>query len=243
MIKPIIFCDFDGTITTRDTTDAILEAFAAPEWRDVEARWLEGKIGSRECLREQMRLVGAGPAELEELIQSISVTPGFSDFAEEFLDRGFPFHILSDGFDWVIERAMARPELARKGLPGRFRIASSHLEIRENFMITTFPHASVHCTHGCATCKPQWIKNESPGFAPVVFIGDGESDRHAIGCAELVFAKKGRSLAQFCAAHTLPFIPFEDFSDVQRELRAALAELASGTLTSPPLILSLESES
>jgi 2-hydroxy-3-keto-5-methylthiopentenyl-1-phosphate phosphatase len=85
------------------------------------------------------------------------------------------------------------------------------------------------------------MKNESRGYAPVVFIGDGDSDRHAVACAEIVFAKK--SLAQFCASRNIPYIPFETFSDVQRELRAALTALATGTIASPPLILSLESES
>jgi 2-hydroxy-3-keto-5-methylthiopentenyl-1-phosphate phosphatase len=43
-----VFVDFDGTISLEDTTDVILERFADPEWRKVEAEWLAGIIGSRE---------------------------------------------------------------------------------------------------------------------------------------------------------------------------------------------------
>src|SRR5438105_2768469 len=34
-----VFCDFDGTITQIDGTDAVLERFALPEWRDWESLW------------------------------------------------------------------------------------------------------------------------------------------------------------------------------------------------------------
>ena len=45
----ILSCDFDGTLTLNDTVDAILEAFAEPEWTEVEAEWAAGRIGSRDC--------------------------------------------------------------------------------------------------------------------------------------------------------------------------------------------------
>ncbi|PYS76594.1 MAG: phosphatase, partial [Acidobacteria bacterium] len=45
---PILFLDFDGTISERDAIDAMLEAFAAPEWLAVEEEWQAGRIGSRE---------------------------------------------------------------------------------------------------------------------------------------------------------------------------------------------------
>jgi 2-hydroxy-3-keto-5-methylthiopentenyl-1-phosphate phosphatase len=33
----VVFLDFDGTITLRDASDAILDAFADPEWGALEA--------------------------------------------------------------------------------------------------------------------------------------------------------------------------------------------------------------
>src|SRR5438876_1154800 len=50
-ITPTIFLDFDGTITRRDAIDAILDAYADPQWLDIEDAWKSGRIGSRECLR------------------------------------------------------------------------------------------------------------------------------------------------------------------------------------------------
>ena len=53
------FIDFDGTITLEDVVDRVLDRFASGEWKKVEREWVEGKIGSRECLSRQMSLVSA----------------------------------------------------------------------------------------------------------------------------------------------------------------------------------------
>jgi 2-hydroxy-3-keto-5-methylthiopentenyl-1-phosphate phosphatase len=243
-MKPIVFCDFDGTITLQDTTDLILESFADPAWKGVEERWLAGEIGSRECLREQMSLVRASEEQLGKLVDAVAVDPYFLEFAGECVNRGFPFHILSDGFDWVIRRTLARPELNVSGLVRGFHISASQLVIREQFMITSFPHGSVHCTHGCATCKPQIIRNEGRDHSPVIFIGDGTSDHHAASCADIVFARKAKSLSTFCSERRIPHIPYEDFKTIQQELRQKLLALEAGEAIAPkPLILSYETES
>jgi len=44
----IVFLDFDGTITQRDATDVILEAYADPGWLRIEEEWKAGRIGSRD---------------------------------------------------------------------------------------------------------------------------------------------------------------------------------------------------
>jgi len=55
---PILFLDFDGTISRRDAVDAILETYADPKWLTFEAEWSAGRIGSRDCLRAQMSSCG-----------------------------------------------------------------------------------------------------------------------------------------------------------------------------------------
>src|SRR5882724_7363024 len=69
----IIFFDFDGTITKRDTTDAVLEAFAMPPWQDIEEDWVAGRIGSRECMTRQLALVKASESDLNALLDSLEI--------------------------------------------------------------------------------------------------------------------------------------------------------------------------
>ena len=66
--RPVVFLDFDGTISRCDVVDAILEAYADPGWLQIEATWQAGGIGSRECLRAQMSLVRATRASLDRLL-------------------------------------------------------------------------------------------------------------------------------------------------------------------------------
>src|SRR5947209_2712668 len=48
---PVVFLDFDGTITRRDVTAVILESYAGESWLEVERRWRAGQIGSRGEMR------------------------------------------------------------------------------------------------------------------------------------------------------------------------------------------------
>ena len=48
--------DFDGTLSVRDTVDAMLEKFAGPEWETVEEEWL----GTDELIVEPAKDVVAG---------------------------------------------------------------------------------------------------------------------------------------------------------------------------------------
>src|SRR2546427_23780 len=110
-ISPTIFLDFDGTITTRDVTDAILERFADPDWLRVEEAWKTGLIGSRECLTAQMALVRATQRQINSLLDDIDIDTGFVKLLTWCSTRRVPLHIVSDGFDYCIERILGRPSL------------------------------------------------------------------------------------------------------------------------------------
>src|SRR5690349_16977156 len=113
--RPTLFLDFDGTISQRDAVDAILEEFADPRWLAVEEQWKAGRIGSRECLRAQMALVRATPAEVDALLGSIKVDRGFAPLLETCEALGVPVHIVSDGMNYCIRRVLAAagPRVAR----------------------------------------------------------------------------------------------------------------------------------
>jgi Uncharacterized conserved protein, possibly involved in methylthioadenosine recycling len=81
MMQWHIVCDFDGTITRTDVIDNILQRFADPDWEAIEEQWLQGEIGSRECLSRQLSLVKATPAELLAYFDTVEIDPDFPDFA------------------------------------------------------------------------------------------------------------------------------------------------------------------
>lgn len=216
-----LFLDFDGTITRRDATDAILEAFADPAWLEIERAWLAGHIGSRECLRAQMALVSAQAAEVDALLDGIEVDPGLETLFDTCAVRGIPLHIISDGFDYCIRRILSRPD---RGLLPRLassQIVSSGLAPgqREGHWRTTFAHPQEPCEHDCATCKPAAMKRLAAGDV-MVFIGDGLSDQHAAALADIVFAKD--KLRSFCESAGIPYTPYETLDDVGRAVERML---------------------
>jgi 2-hydroxy-3-keto-5-methylthiopentenyl-1-phosphate phosphatase len=210
--KPILFLDFDGTISCADVVDRILERHADRTWLDVEEQWRSGQIGSRECLARQMALVSARPAELDALVDAVEIDEGFPALLEVCDANDLPVHIISDGFDYCIERILARVPPGRYRRPDLARVYASHLEPAGDVRWSvTFPFAN-GCEHGCATCKPAVMQALNPASVPALFVGDGLSDRYAAAAASVVFAKS--ALAVWCGEHEIAHVPYVNLGDV-----------------------------
>ena len=149
---PIVFCDFDGTITQLDVTDQILSQLAHPSWREIEQQWMQGLIGSRECLERQIALVDAPVEELHAAIDSVALDSDFTAFCKFARKKRLPLYILSDGFDYVIRRVLKRAGVDRHFKSGTNLFASA-LRVEGRRLVPSFPHLPAPCAHGCATCK------------------------------------------------------------------------------------------
>src|SRR5258708_37954708 len=104
---PILFLDFDGTISRRDAVDAILETYADPKWLTFEAEWSAGRIGSRDCLRTQMPLVRASRKQIDALLAEIGIDEYLVPLLEVCAMQYMPTHIICDGFDYCISRILS----------------------------------------------------------------------------------------------------------------------------------------
>ncbi len=233
--EPIIFCDFDGTITQLDVTDQILSELAHPSWREIEREWMLGLIGSRECLERQIALVNAPAEELHGAIDAVPIDPHFAAFCKFARRKHWPVYVVSDGFDYAIHRV-----LKGAGVEKYFRsdstLFASALRVDGRKLTLSFPHSPQPCAHGCATCKAALINRLREGRRPVVFVGDGMSDRFAVEVADVVFAK--RQLLAHCRANGIACHPFETFKDVQNGLEKLLAPLPVRRLRQAAVALS-----
>jgi 2,3-diketo-5-methylthio-1-phosphopentane phosphatase len=225
-MTPTIFSDFDGTISQVDVTDLVLTQLAHPSWREVEQEWSRGQIGSRECLERQMALVDTSKKEFHALVDSVPIDPGFGKFYKFIQRHELPFYVVSDGFDLVIRRVLKNVGLNGPLHNGR-HLFSSALKLKGRRMETAFPHAGPPCEHDCATCKVEVIRRVRNNGNPVVFIGDGLSDRFAAQAADIVFAK--RQLLTFCHENDIACTPFETFAEIETKL-APLVERDSDLL-------------
>jgi len=222
--KAILFLDFDGTISSSDAVDVILEAYADPKWLVFEEEWRAGRMGSRDCLRAQMALVRATHDELNTLLDQIPVDEGLSPLLEMCAAHDVPVHIVSDGFDYCIHRILSRAGDSLQSLLQGVRIAASGLESRGHLWRTAFPFFHQTCAHGCATCKPAVMRLLNRTNAPALFVGDGLSDRYAAESANLVFAKN--DLARYCRGQSIEHISYNNLEDVAVHLEGWLAARA-----------------
>jgi 2,3-diketo-5-methylthio-1-phosphopentane phosphatase len=197
-----VFVDFDGTVSVGDTTDLILDTFADASWRTVEADWVAGRIGSRECLARQIDLIHASPQALDAFASQSAIDRHFPAFLAMCRRLGLPVTIVSDGLDRI-----ASAMLTRAGL--NIPVTANHLEWRgDDRWRLGFPHARADCRAAAGHCKCATLTAESDVLR--VLVGDGRSDFCAATIADLVIAKG--ALAEHCRQHGIGFAPFQDFA-------------------------------
>jgi len=206
----VIFCDFDGTITTEDTIDKLLEIYADKKWLEIEELWEEGKIGSKECLERQLDCINNFSEELlNEFIDSIKIDNTFIEFIHNIKAQNIDFYIISDGFKLFIEKI-----LEKNGIKD-IKIFSNRITLDNDKLIASFPHNRTACEAQAGMCKCNTIKNIALE-RKIIYIGDGRSDMCASKHADILYAKK--KLADYCSNRSIDFIKFENFNDVQQSL-------------------------
>jgi 2,3-diketo-5-methylthio-1-phosphopentane phosphatase len=205
--------DFDGTIARDDPTDRLLERFAHPAWRDIEAEWQAGKTSSRRCMQQQATLLRATPHDLDAAIRSIGIDPSFHGFVAFCRQRRIGVKIVSDGFDRVVGAVLKRAGLSLPFFANRLVWQGGdrwRLEL---------PHASAGCRSEAANCKCSHAAQQGRR----VVIGDGRSDFCMAAGADYVIAKD--VLLDFCRSRVLPHAPFSDFGDASKRLAEWLDRL------------------
>jgi 2-hydroxy-3-keto-5-methylthiopentenyl-1-phosphate phosphatase len=193
--------DWDGTVTERDTLVEVILRFGD---RGVFER-AEAELGRQLTLHEVIALeVQTLEASLEEmadhLVASVPVRPGFRALAE----RHGPM-IVSAGFHELIEPVLARERVA--------------LEVRANRLERNGSgwRARFRDTSPCAVCGEACKRAAVlDGNGPVIFVGDGVSDRCAALGASRVFARDG--LARWLDAQGAAYEPWDDFEQVSERL-------------------------
>lgn len=207
-----IACDFDGTITRVDTLHLIVETFAAEgAWSAIEPRLRSGEISLEEAMQEQFAQVYATPDEVAELVlDRAGLRAGFAEFEAWCRERGHRLVVLSSGFRSVIE-----PLLAHWGL-SHLELSSHEARFSARGCRLVWSDRGPACRECGRRCKRHDLRRLGLG-RPLVYIGDGISDRCAALMADLVFARA--DLARDLEQDGVSFVPFDDFIQVRERLR------------------------
>jgi 2-hydroxy-3-keto-5-methylthiopentenyl-1-phosphate phosphatase len=207
-----VFVDFDGTITLEDVGEAIFRKFGEDEKvnRIIEDL-LSDKISSRKCWDDLCKSVNViNKSELDEFIDSLDIDPTFIPFVKFCNEKGIEMVVLSDGFDYYIERLFNKT-----GLSGLKYYSNKLFVDDKGILKTEYPYFDNNSPTS-ANCKKNHIIDHSSDEDYTVYIGDGNSDKEAAQYCDFIFAKDG--LSRFCSVEKISFYPFRDFTEVQNKL-------------------------
>jgi alpha-galactosidase len=211
-----VFCDFDGTFSVQDVGATLAKRHAGDRRPAVWSRYERGEISAWDYNMEILDGLGLPLSELESFLRSVELDPGARDLVEWCARNGVPFRVLSDGFDFNLNRLQVLHEL-------RFAYDANRLRYERGRWRIAAGHPNPGCGCGTGTCKRGRIeayRREHPG-ALLVHIGNGRvSDLCGALAADLAFAKD--TLAPELERRGEPFEPFETLHDVIPRLEARL---------------------
>jgi 2,3-diketo-5-methylthio-1-phosphopentane phosphatase len=200
--------DFDGTVTEKDVGDEICERFAPPEWRELDAAWIRNEISLPEAQRRMWAMTRCAEADALAYARDVGkLRPGLDSLLDSVQRAGATAWLASGGFDFYIRALLgARLERFERTYYNGARFIDGQVAV-------DFPHQQLSCGK-CAVCKGKVCELAQARGDKVVFVGDGSSDRCAIGRADLLFAVEGSLLAGECDQRGVEYLPFRDFDDV-----------------------------
>jgi 2,3-diketo-5-methylthio-1-phosphopentane phosphatase len=207
-----VLVDFDGTACTVDVSEQMLTAFGDPGWHEYDEAVDRGEIGLRVAIQAQNAMVTAGRDELLAFaLERCPLDPTFAPFVGWLATLGLPAAIVSDGFGFYI-----RPILEAAGL-GHLTVITNEQLFDDDGRTAglAFISGNTDCI-GCGTCKMQAVQRYRAMHGPVVFVGEGQTDRYGALYADLVFAKD--ALPAYCEQDGVPYIPWKDFDDIREAL-------------------------
>ena len=206
----LIVCDFDGTITLKDTVDEMVRRFAKGDWESLNKLWSEGESDGSYLSQKILDMMQVDEDTLREYIKGIKIDPYFKEFITFVKENAIEFYILSDGFDFNIDAIMEENQIV--GVMSFTNI----LSVEENKLTGIFPNKNESCLK-CGNCKSNLIKDINLDEKLVIYIGDGHSDKCACSLADIIFAKG--DLEKYLVDNERDYLAYESFSDILKVLK------------------------
>jgi 2-hydroxy-3-keto-5-methylthiopentenyl-1-phosphate phosphatase len=207
-----IFVDFDGTIAQKDIGEEMFLRFGdVDKVNEIAQQWINSKIKATDTWTATCGTVeGFNHDEFDNFLGSIQIDPGFKKFVEWCSDKKHELRILSDGFDYYINKFMKREELHN------VEVHTNKLAFGDkNKLQPSFPYTDEECTK-CANCKRNHILNFTSEDDYTVYVGDGFTDFCPSQFCDFIFAKN--SLLKYCEVNRITYFPYTTFNDVIKKL-------------------------
>ena len=205
MMKPIIFCDFDGTITAEETFVGMLKEFAPQMAAEIMPLLYRREMTLREGVRKMLESIPSRCySEIIEFSRTKKIRPGFVEFLDFLKTQGVPFVLVSGGVRIMVETVLG--DLSQK-IDGIYAvdldISEEYFKVDSEFEADTELVAKVK------------VIERYPNTEAIA-IGDSVTDLNMALAAPVVFARD--RLADYLDEYQKPYFKWTDFFDIQAQL-------------------------
>jgi 2,3-diketo-5-methylthio-1-phosphopentane phosphatase len=223
--------DFDGTIFMQDTGHILFDAHGCGSDRRqiLDEQIKTGERSFREVSEEMWGSLNV-PFEdgFEVMKKTLEIDPDFQAFHKFCIANKIPFNVISAGLKPILRKVLDT-------FLGEEQ--SAHIDIVAN---------DVEITEDGSEWKPVWrhdtelghdkalsineardqakLTAEDGTIPLIVFIGDGVSDLPAAREADVLFARSGLRLEEYCVENKIAYIAFDTFADIQKEVAKIMIE-------------------
>lgn len=207
----VLFSDFDGTITLKDSNEQLVRYYGNERVKRDEALFVAGKATNREVILRHYGAMRLSPEAYYSVLYPIPLDHAFVQFYSAVKSSGGDITVLTGS---AIEGV--RNYLRKNGL-GDITVYGNRMRI-EDGVIVLYPADKPRdtlCGEGpCAFCKSARLAEARKSGKQVVYIGDGLTDLCAAKHADVLFAKS--TLARYCEENGIRFTRFDSFRDIHR---------------------------
>lgn len=192
----IVFCDFDGTITKKDTLDIIVDNYLGEDYRKyIDNCVIDGKIQHDHGLTMVFDKINCSLKNAVKLINKNNIDEHFIDFYGKCIENNIEIYIVSSGFKTFIKYLL--PDIDEK------IIYSNDVVINDN-------NWNIQFYNGDELDKSKIIKQLS-GNKKTIYFGDGVSDIKVADKVNKLFVKSGSNLETYCIDHNIEYQQFSNF--------------------------------
>lgn len=158
----------------------------------------------------------------EVMKSALDIDPDFQSFHEFCVNNSIPFNVISAGLKPVLRRVL--DHFIGEDMSQHIEIVANDAKIAHDG--SKWEAVWRHDTdlgHDKAQSINEYrqtaaLEADNGTIPLIVFIGDGVSDLPAAREADVLFARRGLRLEEYCVEHSIPFTPFDTFADIQREV-------------------------
>lgn len=212
--KPIIFSDFDGTITKRDVIVMIMEKFASPGWQAIKDNILYKRtIKLKEGVEQLFSLIESKKKKeiIEFVKKETKIRSGFEEFLSFCNKEKIEFNVISGGLDFFVEAVLEE-------FKDKLTIYCNLADFSKDKIKIDYKYLPKICSlcGDCGCCKIEIIEKYPSDQYTKVLIGDSLTDLAASKVVDLVFARG--DLIKYLREENISFIPYNDFFEVKEKL-------------------------